>query len=94
MEATHGAKWLETCVPPYVLKRCVRTGIARLKAAVSVRSEDDSDCTTFGQPGDIIRANWSDFVGMLSNQSAVSRVMTALNMLRGTIAHCGVPAED
>ena len=64
------------------------------QAAVSVRSEDDIDYTTFGQLGDIIRANWSDFAGMLSNQSAVSRVMAALNMLRGTIAHCGVLAED
>jgi hypothetical protein len=42
----------------------------------------------------LIRANWSDFAGMLSNQSAVSRVMSALNMLRGTIAHCGILAED
>ena len=58
-----------------------------------MRSEDDIDYTTFGQLGDE-GANWSDFAGMLSNQSAVSRVTTALNMLRGTIAHCGVLAED
>ena len=64
------------------------------QAAVSIRSEDDIDYTTFGQLGDIIRENWSDFAGMLSNQSAVSRVLSALNMLRGTIAHCGVLAED
>jgi hypothetical protein len=61
---------------------------------VSQRSEDDIDYTAFGQHGDIIRENWSDFAGMHSNQSAVSRVLSALNILRGTIAHCGVLAED
>jgi len=46
------------------------------------------------QLGDIIRENWSDFAGMLSNPSAVARVLSGLNMLRGTIAHCGVLADD
>jgi len=94
MEAAHGAKWWETNVPPGVLEEVRKNREREAQAAVSVRSEDDIDYTTFGQLGDIIRANWSDFAGMLSNQSAVSRVMSALNMLRGTIAHCGVLAED
>lgn len=94
MEAAHGAKWWETNVPPGVLEEVRKNREREAQAAVSVRSEDDIDYTTFGQLGDIIRANWSDFAGMLSNQSAVSRVMAALNMLRGTIAHCGVLADD
>jgi hypothetical protein len=94
MEAAHGTKWWDTCVPPGVLEEVRKNREREAQAAVSVRSEDDIDYTTFGQLGDIIRANWSDFAGMLSNQSAVSRVMAALNMLRGTIAHCGVLAED
>jgi hypothetical protein len=64
------------------------------QAGVTLRSDDEIDYTTFGQLGDIIRENWIDFAGMLSNQSAVNRVFSALNMLRGTIAHCGVLAED
>lgn len=94
MEAAHGTKWLETNVPASVLEEVRKNREREAKAAVSVRSDDDIDYTTFGQLGEIIRANWSDFAGMLSNQSAVSRVMAALNMLRGTIAHCGVLAED
>lgn len=94
MEAAHGAKWWDSHVPPGVLEEVRKNREREAQAAVSVRSEDDIDYTTFGQLGDIIRANWSDFAGMLSNPSAVSRVMTALNMLRGTIAHCGVLAED
>lgn len=94
MEAAHGASWWDSHVPPGVLEEVRKNREREAQAAVSVRSEDDIDYTTFGQLGDIIRANWSDFAGMLSNQSAVSRVMAALNMLRGTIAHCGVLAED
>lgn len=94
MEAAHGAKWWDTHVPPGVLEEVRKNREREAQAAVSVRSDDDIDYTTFGQLGDIIRANWSDFAGMLSNQSAVSRVMAALNMLRGTIAHCGVLADD
>lgn len=94
MEAAHGAKWWDTHVSQGVLDEVRKNRNREAQAAVSTRSEDDIDYTTFGQLGDIIRDNWSDFAGMLSNQSAVSRVLSALNMLRGTIAHCGVLAED
>lgn len=94
MEAAHGPNWWDSHVPPAVLEEVRKNREREAQAAVSMRSEDDIDYTTFGQLGDIIRTNWSDFAGMLSNQSAVSRVMAALNMLRGTIAHCGVLAED
>lgn len=94
MEAAHGAKWWETRVPPGVLEEVKKNRQREAQAAVSIRSEDNIDYTTFGQLSEIIRENWSDFAGMLSNQSAVSRVLAALNMLRGTIAHCGVLAED
>jgi hypothetical protein len=94
MEAAHGAQWWDTHVPTGVLEEARKNRSREAQAGVSVRSEDDIDYTTFGQLGDIIRDNWSDFAGMLSNQSAVSRVLSALNMLRGTIAHCGVLAED
>lgn len=94
MEAAHGVNWWDTHVTPGVLEEVRKNRSREAQAAVSIRSEDDIDYTTFGQLGDIIRENWSDFAGMLSNQSAVSRVMSALNMLRGTIAHCGVLADD
>lgn len=81
-------------VPQGVLDEVKKNRTREAQAAVSIRSEDDIDYTTFGQLVDIILENWSDFAGMLSDQSAVSRILCALNMLRGTIAHCGVLAED
>lgn len=94
MEAAHGPDWWNTHVSQGVLDEVKKNRSREAQAAVSIRSEDDLDYTTFGQLGDIIRENWADFAGMLSNQSAVSRVLSGLNMLRGTIAHCGVLAED
>ena len=94
METAHGTEWWDTRVPQSVLEEVRKNRQREAQAAVSTRSDDDIDYTTFGQLGDIIRENWPDFAGMLSNQSAVSRVLAALNMLRGTIAHCGVLAED
>ncbi|NKQ83420.1 hypothetical protein C3Y91_03315 [Rhizobium sp. UPM1133] len=41
-----------------------------------------------------MRANWSDFAGMLRSVDSMNRALHGLNMLRGTIAHCGVLADD
>jgi hypothetical protein len=63
-------------------------------AGVSARSDNPLDYISFGQLGEIMRANWDVFGGVLSNQKALGRVMFSLNMLRGPIAHCGLLAED
>lgn len=94
MEAAHGDDWWDTRVPQSVLDEVRKNQAREAQAAVTQRSDDKIDYTTFGQLSDIIRENWSDFAGMLSNQSAVGRVLSGLNMLRGTIAHCGVLADD
>lgn len=94
MEAAHGKDWWDTRVPQGVLDEVKKNQSREAQAAVTTRSDDKIDYTTFGQLGDIIRENWSDFAGMLSNPSAVARVLSGLNMLRGTIAHCGVLADD
>jgi hypothetical protein len=94
MENAHGSDWWDSKVPKNVLEE-VRKNISREEElGVTARSENEIDYTTFGQLGDIIRENWPDFAGMLSNVSAVGRVMFALNNLRGTIAHCGLLADD
>jgi hypothetical protein len=94
MESAHGIDWWETHSSQAVLDEVRRNKLREAQAAVTVRSDDYIDYTTFGQLSDIIRGNWADFAGMLSDPSAVARVLSGLNMLRGTIAHCGVLAED
>ncbi|TIT27770.1 MAG: hypothetical protein E5W86_08230 [Mesorhizobium sp.] len=54
------------------------------------------DYTTFGELGEIIKANWDVFGGVFSRHDkvGVEKVLQQLNMLRGPIAHCGVLGED
>ncbi|MHC1660350.1 MULTISPECIES: Swt1 family HEPN domain-containing protein [Stenotrophomonas] len=94
MESAHGSDWWSTHVSQGVADEAKKNQKREADAGVSSRSEDNIDYITFGQLGEIIRDNWGDFAGMLSNQSAVNRALSGLNMLRGTIAHCGVLAED
>jgi hypothetical protein len=94
MVSAHGDSWWLACVPQHVKEEATRNRKREAEAGVSPRSESDIDYITFGQLADIIKENWQHFAGMLSNLAAVSRVLSALNMLRGTIAHCGVLAED
>lgn len=94
MEAAHGPKWWDTHVPTGAKDEAAKNRAREAQAAIAPRSDDDIDYITFGQLWDVMRENWVDFAGMLSNQSAVGRVLSALNMLRGTIAHCGLLADD
>jgi Swt1-like HEPN len=94
LQTAHGEYWWEQKVPANVKEEVKKNRDKEEKAAITARSDEEIDYTTFGQLGDIIRDNWIDFAGIMTNQSAVSRVLSALNMLRGTIAHCGDLADD
>lgn len=61
---------------------------------ITNRSDRMIDYITFGHLGEIIKANWETFGGLLSSQRGVERVLKSLNMLRGPIAHCNNLEED
>ena len=65
-----------------------------LDSGVTPRSTQEIDYTTFGELGEIVRSNWSTFLGTFNSKKAFSKVMTNLNTLRGPIAHCSPLAED
>jgi HEPN superfamily Swt1-like protein len=94
LEEVHGQNWWDTCVDQPIKDEVEKNKKREADAGISLRSDADIDYTTFGQLGEIIKKNWVDFAGMLSNQSALSRVIFQLNMLRAAIAHCGVLADD
>lgn len=94
MEAAHGPNWWDTHAPNGAKEEAAKNRAREAQAAITPRSDDYIDYITFGQLWDVMRENWGEFAGMLSNQSAVGRVLSALNMLRGTIAHCGLLADD
>jgi hypothetical protein len=89
-----GSDWWDEHVPTIVKDECAANQKREAEYGVTSRSDNNLDYISFGQLGDIIRANYALFGGMISNQKAMGRVMSALNNLRGPIAHCGILADD
>ena len=94
VEHHKGDDWWEALAPETAKSECKANLLREREAGFTPRSDDPLDYVTFGQLGDIIRANYPLFGGILSSPKAMGRVMFALNNLRGPIAHCGVLADD
>lgn len=94
LEEKHGAKWWAEAVPENVQKDASENMQRELDQAVTRRSMEEIDYTTFGQLGEIVRANWEDFSDLFKSRKGFDKVMTSLNVLRGPIAHCCPLAED
>jgi hypothetical protein len=90
----YGADWWDSHTPQSTKDECRANQQRERDAGVTSRSDDPLDYISFGQLGDIIRENWTQFGGILSNQKALGRTLFGLNMLRGPKAHCGTLAED
>jgi hypothetical protein len=94
LESEHGAAWWDSVVPPHV-KENVKKSIQREQdSGFTIRSTHEIDYTTFGELGDIVRANWQIFSDMFNNEKAFNKIMNSLNLLRGPIAHCSPLADD
>ena len=95
LEAAEGAAWWDGGRLPEVIHQEVAKRMQQeVDSAVTVRSSDPIDFTTFGELGEIIKGNWDLFGATFSSQRAVTKVMANLNTLRGPIAHCSLLAED
>lgn len=88
--------WDEPSVVPEFVKSEVKKRIKKeIDSAVTIRSTDPIDFTTFGELGEIVKSNWGIFNGIgFKSVRAFEGVMAKLNTLRGPIAHCTELAED
>ena len=94
-EGTEDPEWWENLVPEAVKLNAKKSIKREKEAAVTPRSSDPIDYTTFGELGEIIKTNWGLFGGVVFNDlKAMEKVMSALNSLRNPIAHCSPLAED
>jgi hypothetical protein len=94
LESSAGENWWDEKVPQ-IVKEEVRKRIQKdIDFGVTLRSEEKIDFTTFGELGEIIKSNWTIFGSIFNSVKAVEKVMSALNTLRGPIAHCSKLAED
>jgi hypothetical protein len=95
LQTAEGDNWWTTERVPQKIKQDADARVRReVDSGVTVRSSAPLDFTTFGELGDIIKANWDLFGSVFTSPKAVERVMANLNTLRGPIAHCGRLAED
>lgn len=95
LESGDGPQWWSGSRVPAKIVGDVATRQAKeLDMALTPRSHEPLDFCTFGELGEIIRANWDVFGGIFSSTKGVDRVMTLLNSIRGPIAHCSPLAED
>lgn len=87
--------WWQSSRVPVSMKTDVAGRMQKeLDSAMTRRSSEELDYTTFGELSQIITSNWDIFGGLFSSRKAVERVMASLNSLRGPIAHCSPLAED
>lgn len=86
--------WAGIRIPPTVRTHAEDTQKKEIDSGVTPRSDSPIDFCTFGELGEIIKANWDVFAPIFSSVKAVERVMTSLNILRGPIAHCSPLADD
>jgi hypothetical protein len=95
IKAAEGPNWWASGRVPMDLQSEVAARIKKeTDAAITLRSDDSIDYTTFGELGELIKVNSDLFGGIFSSVRAVERVLANLNMLRGPIAHCSRLAED
>jgi len=94
MEEAHGEAWWEDHVLESIRAAVKANKQREQDNGVSLRSAHPIDYTTFGELSEIIKSNWAIFGATFSTKRAVEKVLSALNLLRGPIAHCTILAED
>jgi hypothetical protein len=95
LESAEGRQWWESGRIPAKLVSDVADRVQReIDSAMTRRSDEPIDYTTFGELSELIKNNWDLFGSLFSSVKAVERVMASLNMLRGPIAHCSPLADD
>jgi Swt1-like HEPN len=66
----------------------------KVHAGFTPRSDQMIDYSTFGELGEILKANAATFGDMFRDLNAVQKILSNLNTLRGPVAHCKVFAGD
>jgi hypothetical protein len=89
-----GENWWDEVVPQEVRDNAAKNRSREEEAAITPRSDELIDYTTFGELAKTIEANFEVFSDAFRNKKAVVRVLSGLNLLRAPIAHCSPLAED
>ena len=95
LEVAEPKMWWNQQRIPQVIFLDVQKRMQREKdSGITLRSDEPIDYTNFGELGEIIKNNWAVFGSIFDSPKAVERVLSNLNLLRNSIAHCSPLAED
>lgn len=97
MTAAAGADWWDTTtrVPTDTKANANKNRQREIESAITPRSDEMINYTTFGELSGIITSNWDLFEPAFHNKAAIGRVLHALNLLRGPIAHsCAMTSDE
>lgn len=95
IESSEGPNWWNSeHIPEPVIQNVESTRKKERDSGLSIRSDLPIDYTDFGELGEIIKKNWIIFGSIFNSQRAVEKVISTLNMLRNSIAHCSPLSED
>lgn len=81
-------------VPDVVVKNANGNRRKEEGTGVTLRSDRMIDYTNFGELGEIIKTNWDYFGAIFRDRRAVERIISNLNTLRASIAHCTPLSDD
>lgn len=93
-EAAGADWWSSGRIPLNIVKDVTNRVQRETDSGITRRSDDAIDYTTFGELSVVITSNWDLFTPVLNSPRAVEKVMSSLNLLRGSIAHCCPLSED
>lgn len=94
LRETYGDDWWETSTSDTVQSNAEKNIARERDAAVSARSTDPIDYTTFGELSNIVEYKWDDFSDTFNSKRGLVSVLARLNVLRGPIAHCSALSPD
>ena len=89
-----GATWWVDKVPEDIKTSVAKRMKTDLESGMAMRSTEPIDYTTFGEVGIILDKFWNQFSDVFTNRSALKKVFTTLNLLRGPIAHNSMFVES
>ena len=92
----HGDDWWgkKDYVPKIVKNNAEKNLQKEKEKGVTLRSYNMLDYTNFGELGEIIKNNWEDFADIFIDIRTIERILSGLNTLRASIAHCTPLALD
>jgi hypothetical protein len=93
LSAQKGDNWWDECVPQIVKETAKKNRAKEIENGITERSSFNIDYINFGELGEIIKTNIDVFGSIIRSTKALEKIISTLNLIRNSIAHCGSLSE-